>query len=764
MKQDRIKVTCVTGALKRGGCETHLARVLPRLNPAEFDVRLFLLFERGELVEDLVQRGFTVHAPVVSSKFISFPLLSTIWKMIFAVYLLARLLTHFIVFRPHIAHFFLPAAYLIGFPIATLSRVKVRVMSRRSLNNYQRKNALTVALTKLEKTFHRSVDHVLGNSKAVVRQLMNDEHVPAQKITLIYNGVALSPPKADRMSVRNQWGISDDDVMIVVVANLIPYKGHADLIEALALLKGKTPYKCVMIGYDSGIQSTLEAQARTHNLDDQIIFTGSHPNLADFYHAADLGVLCSHEEGFSNTILEAMAAGLPLVVTDVGGNSEAVTHDENGLVVAPHNPKELSKAIDRLLDSESLRHRFGARSRDMTKEKFTLTECVSQYEAFYKKVAPKSNKSVQPAGESQHSVDMGQSPKISVVLPVYNAERYLREAVDSILTQTFTDFELILINDGSTDGSGDICRAYAKRDPRVVLIDCPTNGGLVSALNEGLAKARAPLIARMDADDIAMPERFACQYAHMVEHPNLAVLGSATRFIDETGQITGRRPYPFSPTDVKDAFTSGRDCPVAHSAVMMKRDVVLEVGGYRTAFTHAEDYELWLRLVERSHDIANLPQPLLNVRQRGDSVSAIYREQQQLVTFLANLSYHVRQAGHPDPLAGVEALHAGLLETFPAAHLNFHAHALLFFRRHIMIFRTTDQNALVQAWQDYQQLDPQVQRNLLLCDFLMLLFKESVRQGSWGTARVALREAFHRHPKEASRKIWRKVKGKILPW
>ena len=385
MKQDRIKVTCIIGTLERGGCETHLARVLPHLNPIEFDVRIFLLFGRGELVDDVTQRGTTVHAPAVSSKFIPFPLLSIIWKMIFAVYLLARLLTHFVVFRPHIAHFFLTATYLIGLPIATLSRVKVRVMSRRSLNNYQRKNTLFAVLAKLERTFHHSVDHILGNSKAVVRQLIDDEHVPAKKVTLIYNGVALSPPKADKMSVRNQWGISDDDIMMVVVANLIPYKGHADLIEALALLNSKTPYKCVMIGYDSGIQSTLEAQARRRNVRDHIIFAGSRPDVTDFYHAADLSILCSHEEGFSNAILEAMAAGLPLVVTDVGGNSEAVIHDENGLVVAPHNPKELSKALDCLLESEDIRHRFGARSRDVSAKKFTLTGCVSQYEIFYKR-------------------------------------------------------------------------------------------------------------------------------------------------------------------------------------------------------------------------------------------------------------------------------------------------------------------------------------------------------------------------------------------
>ena len=384
MKQGRIKVTCVIGTLERGGCEVHLSHVLPHLNPTEFDVRIFLLFGRGELFDDVTQRGITVHAPVVSHKLISFPLLSIIWKMIFTVYLLVRLLTHFVVFRPHIAHFFLTATYLIGLPIATLSRVKVRVMSRRSLNNYQRKNTLFALLAKLERTFHRSVDHILGNSKAVVRQLIDDEHVPAKKVTLIYNGVAPSPPKADKMSVRNQWEISKNDIMIVVVANLIPYKGHADLIEALALLNSKTPYKCVMIGYDSGIQSTLDAQARRRNVRDHIIFAGVRPDVVDFYHAADLSILCSHEEGFSNAILEAMAAGLPLVVTDVGGNSEAVIHEENGLVVAPRNPKELSTAIDRLLDSEGLRHRFGARSRDMVEEKFTLRACVSQYETFYK--------------------------------------------------------------------------------------------------------------------------------------------------------------------------------------------------------------------------------------------------------------------------------------------------------------------------------------------------------------------------------------------
>ena len=355
---------------------------------------------------------------------------------------------------------------------------------------------------------------------------------------------------------------------------------------------------------------------------------------------------------------------------------------------------------------------------------------------------------------------MPPNPSVSVVLPVYNAERYLREAVDSILAQTFTDFELILINDGSTDGSGDICRAYAKRDPRIVLIDRPTNGGLVSALNEGLAKARAPLIARMDADDIAMPERFACQYAHMMEHSNLAVLGSAFWNIDSTGKITGQYQHtPFTPAEAKDMLS--QRCPTHHPTVMMRKDAILKAGGYRAAFIHAEDYDLWLRLSQLGYDISNLPQPLLNHRTHGANVSIVHQDEQRLATVLARLSYEMRQAGEPDPLAGVETLDVGLLQKFPPS-LRAHDEAILFVQHSTNLPQVTDQSALVRAWQDYLHLDPQVQRDSLLCEFLILLMKGAVRHRSWKLVGCALYEAFHRHPKRAVWIMWRRSRRKEI--
>ena len=365
-------------------------------------------------------------------------------------------------------------------------------------------------------------------------------------------------------------------------------------------------------------------------------------------------------------------------------------------------------------------------------------------------------------GKNIAMVNEHKNPAISVVLCVYNGETYLRAAIDSILAQTFTDFELILVNDGSTDGSGDICRTYAKGDPRVVLIDCPTNSGVATAANAGIAKSRAPLIARMDADDLSMPERLACQYAYMMKHPNIAVLGSATRTIDAAGKVTRRNHYPLTPTKIKRALEQSY-C-VIQGVCLMRKEAILKAGGYRIVFqSTAEDYDLFLRISDLGYDLANLPQPLLNRRIHGNNITQVSCKKTFLASGFALLSHKTRQAGLPDPLSEAETLHIGLLETFPT-HLRHIMDAMFFIQRHTTLSHTTDQNAPVQAWQDYQQLDPQVQRNPLLCDFLMLLLKGSVRQRSWGTARAALREAFRHHPKEASRKLWKKIREKILPW
>ena len=351
---------------------------------------------------------------------------------------------------------------------------------------------------------------------------------------------------------------------------------------------------------------------------------------------------------------------------------------------------------------------------------------------------------------------MNRNPAISVILPVYNTEAYVREAVESILAQTFTDFECIIINDGSTDDSGAILRELAARDTRIVLVERP-NDGLISALNEGIGRARAGLIARMDADDVAMPERFALQHARMVQEPGLAVLGSFFNIIDKDGSII--RLYddlPLTPTEARSAVGGFL---VAHPAVMMRRDAVLKAGGYRKAFCHAEDYDLWLRMIESGYAIANLPQPLLNWREHGTNVSMTHEETQVRNIILSRFAHRVRKAGLPDPFEGVEAINAEFIQTV-SDRLRPGLEAEFFLARHFRLSFACREE-LDAAWQEYLRFDAQIQRDTMMCLFLMRLLKGAVRQRDCRMALRAFTEAFRLHQQAICGLLWRKFKGTV---
>lgn len=252
------------------------------------------------------------------------------------------------------------------------------------------------------------------------------------------------------------------------------------------------------------------------------------------------------------------------------------------------------------------------------------------------------------------------APAISVVLPVYNGEKYIREAVDSILCQSFTDFECILINDGSKDSSPTILDEYALLDSRVRIVH-QENRGLISSLNRGLSEARGELVARMDADDISTPDRFQKQVEYMKQHPDVGLLGGAITLIDEVGGVIRASDYPRRGAEM-DSFIK-RGSPVAHPAVMMRRDLALGLGGYRAAYQACEDYDLWLRLYEKA-DIDNLPDNILYYRQHDDKISFKHAHQQAIGTIVARLAFESRQAGKLDPTDGLSTLDANVIELF----------------------------------------------------------------------------------------------------
>ncbi len=206
---------------------------------------------------------------------------------------------------------------------------------------------------------------------------------------------------------------------------------------------------------------------------------------------------------------------------------------------------------------------------------------------------------------------MDTPPLISVVMPVFNCEQYVGEAIESILAQTFTDFEFIIIDNGSTDRTAQILEQYAHQDERIAICMEPQRG-VAKALNTGCKLASGKYIARMDADDVAMPERFAAQLEFLETNPEIGIVGTWVQFINSTGgEVFGSwNEKPVDPPLVKWQVFSG--CPFFHNAVMMRVGPLRELGYYSTDF-HAEDYELWSRLLAVSQG-ANIPRPLVHYR------------------------------------------------------------------------------------------------------------------------------------------------------
>lgn len=219
---------------------------------------------------------------------------------------------------------------------------------------------------------------------------------------------------------------------------------------------------------------------------------------------------------------------------------------------------------------------------------------------------------------SQNVDTAGALPRISVLMPVFNAERYVEAAVRSVLSQTFRDFELLIIDDGSTDASPSILRRLAAIDSRIRLSSRP-NAGLVATLNELLAAASGDLIARMDADDLCRPERFERQCAFLDANPACVALGSRSLFIDPEGWPIFEFMDRFSHDEI-EAGLFKPEIAMLHPTVMLRRGAVCALGGYRADFPHVEDLDLFLRLGEVGR-LANLPDVLLEYRVHLSSVS-----------------------------------------------------------------------------------------------------------------------------------------------
>lgn len=241
------------------------------------------------------------------------------------------------------------------------------------------------------------------------------------------------------------------------------------------------------------------------------------------------------------------------------------------------------------------------------------------------------------------------APAVTVATCVFNGERYLGATIESVLGQTFSDFEYLLLDDGSTDGTQDLIQSYAAKDSRI-RVTTRENRGIVPSLNQQLEQAGTPLIARLDGDDICRSDRLALQFAFMSANPEHGAVGSDTLYIDENGALSPLPPLvrPHNHAGIVGNFESGPN--LCQPAVMYRRDLVRQVGGYRMAYQYAEDLDLWMRLSEVSK-LANLPEPLLSYRVTTSQTSSRHLIAQTCRAAIAWLAYRERVAGRGDPTA-----------------------------------------------------------------------------------------------------------------
>jgi glycosyltransferase involved in cell wall biosynthesis len=234
------------------------------------------------------------------------------------------------------------------------------------------------------------------------------------------------------------------------------------------------------------------------------------------------------------------------------------------------------------------------------------------------------------------------APTVSVSMCVYNEAAWVAQAINSILDQTFTDFELLITDDGSVDGTRHILSTYEDEDPRVHIIMHDTREGLAGSLNEQISLAKGKYLARMDGDDVARSDRLAIQVAYLDAHPRVGILGSFCQEIDSEGRPVCIWSRPTENHALQKALL--RYNPFIHSTIMLRQEIFDKTGPYSCKYRYAQDYELWLRAA-RKFELANIPEPLIDLRVEWGKLARKNREARRCE--LRILYRHIKTGAYP---------------------------------------------------------------------------------------------------------------------
>jgi glycosyltransferase involved in cell wall biosynthesis len=375
------RILFVLGSLTMGGTETQLVLLAGGLKRRGWDVDVFPLEKPGVLVDQLERAGVQVwdggyrHASG-----------TRIGRLTRLLACEGRLLWRVLRSRPDVVHGFLPLTNFMTAVTGRLTFAPRIVTSKRALSRHQDRHPAWKRLDWIANTLS---DVVTANSKAVAADTHARDGYDLKRIVVIPNGVDFSRlDQADRHrgEARAQLGLSSTDIAVGMVANLIPYKGHRELLEAFArIAAGDVRPRLFLIGRDDGIGTSLIADAARLGIADRVNWMGQRSDVPVLLSAMDLGVMASHEEGFSNALLEKLAIGLPVVATDVGGNPEALQDMPDCILVRPQDADDLARGLG---DAIGRLDRDGQEARKvrqrLVRERYSIDAMVDAYERLYR--------------------------------------------------------------------------------------------------------------------------------------------------------------------------------------------------------------------------------------------------------------------------------------------------------------------------------------------------------------------------------------------
>lgn len=466
-----------------------------------------------------------------------------------------------------------------------------------------------------EQISYLAMDSIICVTAQAKQSLVKLFHYPEDNIHVVYNGIhhselaIMNTPKID---LRKKYGFDLDEKILLFVGAIRDRKGSHDLAKTFDKLVTEYPNKKLRLVFAGKGDHNKLLDNIKHNWS-KITITGGlkKSELYDFYAMADIGIVPSYVEQCSYTAIEMMTMGLPIIVADVDGLKEIVP-DSCGLKVklklgvksAKIDTKDLCSKLIYFIENKSIAEGYGIRAKTYALKEFSAKRMIEQTIEIYKNLFTEVSIS---SNNIQTSV-IEEQPVVSVILPCYNAETYIGDCLESILSQTWKSFELIIIDDGSTDNTASIIKNHD--DSRIKYIKNKKNRGIVYSLNKGISLAKGKYMARMDADDIMHKNRLEKQVLFMENHPNIALVGSWHYIIDESKKIIGLKQYFTKNEEIKLILPF--ENPFSHPSIMLRLEVAKSIG-YSQSYSYCEDYDLWIKIASKNK-VANIPECLTYYR------------------------------------------------------------------------------------------------------------------------------------------------------